>query len=592
MKKLHTLATNIKYLNNGSWDTLDFLQDCIKKKSMASGKNIHAHIIKTGISNDVLVGNNLINMYAKCCSLKDSRQLFDQMPERNLVTWNTIIAAYAQSGNGIEAIDVFWKMQQEGVRQDMFTFTSAIQACALAAALREGRQIHTLIVKILVEFNVFVESSLVDMYAKCGSTEDARKVFDKMPERDLVSWNAMIAGYAANSEDEEALDIFRQVQRVDMNQNQFTLSSALRACASLADLQEGVQVHSVATKSGFQSHVYVGTALVDMYAKCGSIKDAYTVFDRMPERNVAAWNAMIKGFAHHGRGNETLQIFEQMQQAGMKPDEITFVCVLSACSHAGLMNEGQHYFDSMMQDYGITPNIRHYACMADLLGRGGCLQEAEDLINKMPFEPNAAIWGSILGACRIHDNMELAGRAAERLFELEPKNAGNHVLLSNTYAAAGRWDDVEKVWKLMKDSGAKKDIGLSWIEAKSKVHVFVVGDRSHPLTEEIYSKLERLIQQMKESGYVPKTNFSLHDVEEQQKEHLLGYHSEKLALAFGLLIIPIEVTIRIKKNLRMCGDCHTAFKFISNIAMREIIVRDTNRFHHFKNGVCSCGDYW
>lgn len=583
---------NVNDAGTGQWDILDVLQDCINTKSLLMGRRTHAHMIKNGIRNDVLVTNYLINMYARCGSIKDARDLFEKMPERSLVSWNTVVSAYTQSENGIEAIKMVWRMQQEGVLPDKFTFTSVLRACATLMALAEGKQVHALIVKIETEFNVFVESALVDMYGKCGSVEDARLVFDKMPERNLVSWNAMIAAFAQNGEGEEALNVFRQVQRAGVNQNQYTLSSALSACASLAALQEGNQVHVVSIKTGFQYDVFVGSALVDMYAKCGSIKNAQNVFDEMPKRNVVSWNAMITGFAQHGRGIETLEIFEQMQQAGVKPNGITFVCVLSACSHAGLVNEGQRYFDSMTGDHGITPRIHHYACMIDLLGRAGRLYEAEDLIDKMPYEPNAAVWGSLLGACRIHGYMELAQRAAERLFEVEPHNAGNHVLLSNIYAAAGRWDDVEKVWKLMKDSGVKKDKGRSWVELKDKVHVFVVGDRSHPLTEKIYALLERLTEQIKEAGYVPETNYALHDVEDQQKEHLLGHHSEKLALAFGLISMPSGITIQIKKNLRVCGDCHTAFKFISNIVGREIVVRDTNRFHHFKHGQCSCGDYW
>lgn len=583
---------NVNDAGTGQWDILDVLQDCINTKSLLMGRSTHAHMIKNGIRNDVLVTNYLINMYARCGSIKDARDLFEKMPERSLVSWNTVVSAYTQSENGIEAIKMVWRMQQEGVLPDKFTFTSVLRACATLMALAEGKQVHALIVKIETEFNVFVESALVDMYGKCGSVEDARLVFDKMPERNLVSWNAMIAAFAQNGEGEEALNVFRQVQRAGVNQNQYTLSSALSACASLAALQEGNQVHVVSIKTGFQYDVFVGSALVDMYAKCGSIKNAQNVFDEMPKRNVVSWNAMITGFAQHGRGIETLEIFEQMQQAGVKPNGITFVCVLSACSHAGLVNEGQRYFDSMTGDHGITPRIHHYACMIDLLGRAGRLYEAEDLIDKMPYEPNAAVWGSLLGACRIHGYMELAQRAAERLFEVEPHNAGNHVLLSNIYAAAGRWDDVEKVWKLMKDSGVKKDKGRSWVELKDKVHVFVVGDRSHPLTEKIYALLERLTEQIKEAGYVPETNYALHDVEDQQKEHLLGHHSEKLALAFGLISMPSGITIQIKKNLRVCGDCHTAFKFISNIVGREIVVRDTNRFHHFNHGQCSCGDYW
>eukprot|EP01018_Ginkgo_biloba_P008645 Gb_28764 [translate_table: standard] len=571
---------------------LDILQECINTRSLANGKTVHAYIIKTALPTNVLQTNHLINMYAKCGSVNDARHVFDKMSERSLVSWNTIVAAYTQSGYSVEAIKVVWKMQQEGIRQDKFTFTSVLRACASLTAVAEGKQVHSLIIKTGLEANVFVESALVDMYAKCGSTKDARQVFDKMPERNVVSWNTMIAGYAQNGQAEKALKIFWQVQRVGMDQNQFTLSSALSACASLAALEEGYQVHTVTIKTGFQFDVFVGSALVDMYAKCGTIEDAHTVFGKMPLRNVVSWNAMIAGFAQHGLGNETLEKFEEMQQAGMEPNNITFVCVLSACSHAGLVDEGQLYFDSMVRDHGIKPRVHHYACMVDLLGRAGRVQEAEELINKMPCEPNAAVWGSLLGACRIHGNIELAKRAAECLFKLEPQNAGNHVLLSNIYAAAGRWDEAARVWKMMKDTGVKKDKGHSWIEVKNKVHVFAVGDRLHPQTMEIYGILERLTEQMKEAGYVPDINFALHDVEEEQKEHLLCLHSEKLALAFGLISTPLGVPIRIKKNLRVCGDCHNAFKFISKIVGREIVVRDTNRFHHFRDALCSCGDYW
>jgi pentatricopeptide repeat protein len=301
---------------------------------------------------------------------------------------------------------------------------------------------------------------------------------------------------------------------------------------------------------------------------------------------------MITAYAQNGYGKEALQIFARMLQAGMKANHITFIGVLSGCNHAGLVDEGCHYFDSMRKDHGIAPIIDHYACMVDLLGRAGHLDKALDLINDMAFEPSATIWGALLGACRIHGNMELGKYAAECLFKLEPHSAGPYVLLSNIYSAAGMWEDAAKIRKLMKQRGVTKKPGYSWIEVNNKVHTFCVADRSNPESEEIYATLERLTEQIKQAGYVPDTNFVLHDVEEEYKEHLLLYHSEKLAIAFGLIHTPPGTPVRVFKNLRVCGDCHTAIKFISSIAGREFVVRDANRFHHIREGSCSCGDYW
>lgn len=316
------------------------------------------------------------------------------------------------------------------------------------------------------------------------------------------------------------------------------------------------------------------------------------MFDEVLQIDVILWNAMIVGYSKHGLGMEALQLFEQMHKLGMTPDDVTFVGVLSACSHAGLINEGRYYFDSMSRDHCIAPKVQHYACMVDLLGRAGCLNEAYDLIKKIPFDPDAAVWGALLAGCRVHANMGLGKVAAEHLYELEPHHSGHYVVLSNMYAASGRWDDVEKVRKKMKDRGVAKEPGLSWIEINHKVHTFLAGDRSHPQTKDIYTVLGILAKHMKYAGYVPNTNFVLHDVEEEQKNHIICYHSEKLAIAFGLINSPPTTTIQIVKNLRVCGDCHSAAKFISKLVSREIVVRDANRFHHFKDGQCSCGDYW
>lgn len=377
-----------------------------------------------------------------------------------------------------------------------------------------------------------------------------------------------------------------------MKPDKFTFPSILRACASIVSLEQGKQVHACIIKTESEPNIVLESSLVDMYVKCGTIEDARRVFDKMPERNVVSWTAIIAGYGRYGDSKEVFMLFEQMQQLGLKPNYVTLLAILNACSHAGLVDEAWHYFESIDRDYHIKPRVEHYSCMVDLLGRAGRLDEANEFINRMPLKPHAAIWGTLLGACRMHGNIELGKIAAEHLFNLDSQNAGKYVVLSNIYAAAGRWEDVAKVRKLMKDRGVKKEPGCSWIEYRKKIHLFVVGDRSHPQSEEIYATVETLIRKIKEAGYVPEINFMLHEVEDELKEKYLSYHSEKLAVAFGIINISPGTPIRIVKNLRVCGDCHTAIKFISNTAEREIILRDSNRFHHFKDGVCSCGDYW
>eukprot|EP01018_Ginkgo_biloba_P002462 Gb_38483 [translate_table: standard] len=661
------------------------LQGCVHMKALPEGKLVHAHIIQSGFHGEILVGTKLVNMYTKCGSLVDGRRVLDEMPERNVVTWTSMIAAYAKNGCGEEALELFNHMQRTGAQPNEFTFASILRACANLVALEHGKKIHEGVIRSGFQSDVFVGNALVHMYVKCRSIEKAHHVFEKMPERNVVSWTTMIAGYAQSGHFEEALKLFhkmpernvfswnamitghaqsghvdealklfqimpernvvswnamiagysqngyidealkffqempernvvswtgmiagyaqngqfdnamqlyRQMQLAGEKPDSDTFTSVLPACANLAALHEGKEVHENIIKSGLQSDICVGNALVDMYSKCGSIEDACKVFNKMPRLDVFSWTAMIVGYAMHGYGMEALQLFEQMQHTDTQPDHVTFVGVLSACCHAGLVDDGWKYFESMSQYYHITPGVEHYCCMVDLLGRAGHLGEAQDLISKMPVRPNAAVWLSLLGACRIHTNVELGERVAECLFELDPTNAAHYVLLSNIYAKAGRWDGVEKVRKMMKDGRVKKMPGCSWIEVNNKVYTFIGGHRSHPQKHEIYAELEKLSGQMKEAGYMPDTHFVLHDVEEEQKEHILCYHSEKLAIAFGLINTSPPSPIRIIKNLRVCGDCHSTTKFISKIVAREIVMRDSNRFHHFKDGQCSCADYW
>eukprot|EP01018_Ginkgo_biloba_P010467 Gb_28795 [translate_table: standard] len=546
---------------------------CAGLGNLEEGKRVHARIVKSGFDRFcVVLGSALVDMYAKCGSIEDARQVFNEMSHRNVVSFSALIAGYAQNGLGEEALNLLYEMQLAGTKPNQFTFASILTGGVGVVALEQGKQIHACIFKCGFECHVVLCSSLLDMYTKCGSIKDASQVFDEMPQKNVVSWTTMIAGYAQHGSVEEALRLFSEMPWEGMKPNQFTFATVLGICASEASMELGWQVHACTLKRGFESNVVMRSALIDMYAKSGSIEKARKVFDETCQRDVVLWTVMITGYSKHGRGKDALKLFEQMLIAGRKPDHVTFLAILTACSHAGLIDEGWHYFDSMHRHHGIIPSAEHYACMVDLLGRAGHLDEAYTFINKMPFEPDAAIWGALLGACRIHFNMEFAMFAAERLFELDPQNSGNYVVLSNIYSAAGRWGDVAKVRKMMGERAVrKKEPGCSWIEIKWKVHKFLVGDRSHPLLDKIFAKLEVLAGQMKEAGYVPDTNFVLHDVEEERKEEILLHHSEKLAIAFGLISTPHETPIRIVKNLRVCGDCHTATKFISKIVRREIV---------------------
>lgn len=341
-----------------------------------------------------------------------------------------------------------------------------------------------------------------------------------------------------------------------------------------------------------EDSVVVGTSIVDMYCKCGRVEMARKAFDRMNMKNVKSWTAMVAGYGMHGRAKEAMEVFYEMIRSGDKPNYITFVSVLAACSHAGLLKEGRHWFNRMKSEFNVEPGIEHYSCMVDLLGRAGYLNEAYRLILEMKVKPDFIIWGSLLGACRIHKNVELGEISARKLFQLDPSSCGYYVLLSNIYADAGRWDEVERMRILMKSRGLLKTPGYSIVELKGRVHVFLVGDKEHPQHEKIYEYLDKLNVKLQALGYMPNLTSVLHDVDEEEKGMVLRVHSEKLAVCFGIMNSVPGSVIHIIKNLRICGDCHIAIKFISKAVNREIVVRDSKRFHHFKDGMCSCGDYW
>lgn len=568
------------------------LQRSARTGSTMEGKACHAQIITIGLRADTLTSNMLINMYSKCDLVSCARKVFDEMPERSLVSWNTMIGSLTRDGEEREALGLFLEMQREGNSLSEFTVSSVLCACAGKFAIFECKQLHAFAIKMAMDSNVFVGTALLDVYAKCGFIKEAGFVFECMREKSVVTWSSMAAGYVQNTCYEEALMLFGKSRIMGLEVDPFMISSTVCACAALASLIEGNQVHAVLCKTGFGSNIFVASSLVDMYAKCGSIEEAYAVFRCMEARNIVLWNAMISGFARHAHSLEVMILFEKMQQMGMLPNEVTYISVLSACSHMGLVEKGRKYFELMTTEHNVSPNAAHYSSMIDILGRAGLIVEAHNLIETMPFDTTASMWGSLLAACRIHGNLHLAQIATEHLFELEPDNAGNHVLLSNIYAANKKWEEVARTRKVLKDSQAKKERGKSWIEIKNKVHSFMVGERNHPRISEIYLKLDDLFEELRKLGYLANTEDDLHNVEESRKQELLRHHGEKLAVTFGLMCLPPNAPIRIMKNLRICGDCHSFMKLTSSFTGREIIVRDTNRFHHFKNGCCSCRDFW
>ncbi|KAJ4828016.1 hypothetical protein Tsubulata_042454 [Turnera subulata] len=562
-----------------------------RSRSLPGGLQIHGYIVKSGLQVIPLVSHYLINFYSKTQLPFLSRQVFDETHKKSPTTWSSVISSLAQNEEPVLAMDYFRRMLGGDSRPDDHIIPSATKACAILGRIDVGRSLHGLAVKIGYDFDVFVGSSLVDMYAKCGDIMDARKLFDEMPERNEVSWSGMIYGYAQLGEDEEALVLFKEALFEGLSVNDFTFSSVIRVCGNSTWLELGKQLHGLCFKTSCNFSSFVGSSLVSLYSKCAVVEDAYRVFDEVPVKNLGMWNAMLIACSQHTHTKEAFGLFREMEVAGMKPNFITFLCLLYACSHAGLVEEGKHYF-GLMKDYGIEPGAQHYASMVDLLGRAGKLQEALSTIEMMPIEPTECVWGAFLTGCRLHGNIELAAFAADKVFELGPVSSGLHVMLSNTYADAGRMEDAANARKMLRDRGIKKETGLSWVEEGNRVHTFAAGDRRHTKANEIYQKLEELGKEMEAAGYVPDTSVVPREVDDEEKNQTIRYHSERLAIAFGLITLPPDRPIRVMKNLRICGDCHIAIKYMSKCSGRVIIVRDNNRFHRFENGRCSCGDYW
>lgn len=532
-------------------------------------------------------------MYSRFGEISTARQVFDQLPHRNLVSWTSLISGYAQNGFPLAALHIFQTMRltSPAVVPDFVVLVSVLKAYVDVGDLEQGRCVHGLVVKFGLEEELDLLITLTSMYAKGGQVRIARSMFDQVLSPELILWNAMISGYAKNGHAEEAVELFKEMISRKFDPDSITLRSAILAFSQLGSLEAAGWMSEFVAVSELKNDIFVKTAIIDMYAKCGSVVLARKVFDSIPHRDVVVWSAMIMGYGLYGQGKEAIDLFHDMIRSQIRPNDVTFVGLLSACKHSGLVEEGRGYFNSM-RNHGIEPRHQHYACIVDLLSRAGHLEEAYEFIREMPMAPEVTVWGALLNACRIHGDVELGKYAADRVFALEPWNAGHYVQLSNIYASAGLWKEVAGVRVLMKNKRVVKSMGLSSIEINGKMQSFYAGDKSHPRSKEIFEMMEELERKLKKVGFLPHTDSILHDLGSEEKEVLLRNHSERIAMAYGLICTSPGTTLRITKNLRACVNCHSATKLISKVVDREIIVRDANRFHHFKDGFCTCGDYW
>lgn len=536
------------------------LQAVIEPGLLNFGKEIHAYVIRNGLDYDAYVGTSLLDMYVKNDCLTSSQAIFDNMKNKKIVAWNSLISGYSFKGHFDHAKRLLNRMKEEGIKPDLITWNSLVAGYSMRGHTKEAL-------------------ALIHDIKISGLTPN------------VVSWTALISGCSQNGNYSESIEAFVQMQEEGIKPNSATISSLLRTCGGLSLLQKGKEIHCLSIRKSFIEDLYVATALIDTYSKSGDLESAHKVF-WSAEKTLASWNCMIMGFAINGCGREVIALLDGMQRAGILPDAITFTALLSGCKNSGLVEEGWKCFDMMSNDYGIKPTIEHYSCMADLLGRAGYLDEAWDFIQTMPIKPDASVWGAMLGSCRIHGNIEFAEIAAKELFKLEPYNSANYVLMLSLYAMSNRWEDVDRIKDLMDTRGIKPRQVSSWIQIDQRVHLFSAGGIPHQDEGEIYYELYQLVSELKKFGYLPDVNCVYQNIDEEEKVKMLLSHTEKLAITYGLIKTTSSAPIRVIKNTRICSDCHTAAKLISLVRSREIFLRDGVRFHHFKAGKCSCNDYW
>ncbi|KVI09041.1 pentatricopeptide repeat-containing protein At2g22410, mitochondrial-like [Cynara cardunculus var. scolymus] len=521
------------------------LKVCAVLSRLLDGVLVHVQIIKLGFESNVYVQNGLISVYCGCGAIRDSRKVFDDMVDKSLVSWNTMVGGYSKMGYCREAFLLFRKMTELGVEPDDFTFVSLLSVCSQNCQEALGRLLHSYIVITRAHIDIYVQNAIVDMYAKCGHlhsaqtffdrmndknvvswttmvsayakyglVESARNLFYQMPVKNVVSWNSMISCYLQKGEYGEVLGLFNDIFHAGVTPDESTLTSVLSACCQLGDLEMGKNIHNYICSNYVIPSVTLFNSLIDMYAKCGLLETSLSIFSEMPEKNPVSWNVMIGALAFHGCGFEAVELFDRMQAAGIQPDKITFMGLLSACCHSGLTEIGKYYFDRMIGMYGVPHEIEHYACMIDLLGRVGLFGDAIKLIRGMPMKPDVVVWGALLGACRLHGKVEIGKQVLKHVLELEPYTSGVYVLVSNMFCEAGRWEDVKNIRRLMKDQGIKKSRGVSSVEVNGHVYEFMVDDQRNELSSNVYELLDQLLDHLKSFGHFSSSSDTFLNTEE------------------------------------------------------------------------------
>ncbi|XP_071736925.1 pentatricopeptide repeat-containing protein At4g21065-like [Rutidosis leptorrhynchoides] len=573
--------------------------------TMAQATQLHAQLLKNPQQNHSQTLTKIFNFTALSPSgnLTYARHILNsiQTSSSNSYFHNTMIRAYSDSPDPFQSISLFLTWHNNYIDDpfsplpDRFTYPFVFKACSKLKLKRFGRQLHGLVLKSGLGPDTYIQNALISYYSNCDQMGCARKVFDKMSDRDVVSWTSVINGFVENKRHVEALRLFEKMETEGIEVNNVTVVWVLRACAETGALSVGMKLNEIVKNRGSKMEMNVVTGLIDMYSKCGCIDSAIRIFNEASDKDVYVWTAMISGLASHGRCKEAIELFERMERCDLKPDEKTMTAVLSACRNMGWINEGLSYFDKIKKVYKFRPTVQHYGCVVDLLARSGRLDDAEKFIKSMPVEPDSVLWRSLIWGCKVHGDTYRLERLIKHVEGLEMDDyddCGTYVLLGNVYASNGKWKNKANMRKLMNKKGLVKPSGNSRIEVNGVMYEFTAGSTCHVEAGSIYEKLDEIDEVLKDNGYDPKLSEVLLEIDDEEKASQLLHHSEKLAVSFGLIKSEPGATIRIVKNLRSCEDCHSFMKHVSRVYKREILVRDRIRFHRFRNGECSCGDYW
>ncbi|EFJ07777.1 hypothetical protein SELMODRAFT_132950, partial [Selaginella moellendorffii] len=571
---------------------------CTRLKALVAGRRIHEQLVQMGIAEQLPLAKFIVQMYLSCGSLDEARNLFDLLPSKDVGMWTAVIAAYAKYGRWQEAIKLFETMESR-TGPAKATYFAVMKSFASAESLAGARLVHSRIVELGAENDDLVRAALIEMYGRCGSLEEAWSIFSSSVAGDggphsVLVWNAIISASFQNGQLKGSLELFWKMRRQGVRPDSLTLATALDTCAASGNLHEGRVVHGWITMKGLEQDVFVGNALVDMYGKCGSVEEAWAVFDNMKEKNWFSWNFMVEAYCSSGYSTEAIQVFLQMLQEGVKPNAKTFTSVLVACGHAGFIREGILHLVYMSSDYDVVPIAEHYACAVGLLGRSGWVKEAEEYVKKLP-DAEAPVWDALVTACRIHGDLDRGRSAAESLLECSPHAARSYAVVAGLYNALARSDDAARVRETMTSKGLTEErVTSSILVGNTTCHEFITADTRHKRIQGIHAELEDLGQRIAKDGYAPDASkLLMHERAEEQRQESLFYHSERLAVGLGAIKIRGDCPLRIIRNFRMCADCHTAIKFMSKAMGRTIILRDgSSQLHRFVDGHCACRDYW